>query len=208
MRAIQHDPVAVEVNGDVVTGGVVFIAAGAWTRGLLKHSGLDLPVVPLSQTRFTTSRMPGIRSEMPLILVKTRPAYYIREENGGLLIGGNELEIPAERYPDVNNPPTRDRIPNGQAYRIREAIRTLEPIMPVLADAEIDQIASGLPTYTKDLMFVADEVPGCSDVYCLTACKEAGVTHGPALARHLTDLAVDATSRWDPELFGIDRFHT
>ncbi len=145
---------------------------------------------------------------MPLILVKASPAYYIREENGGLLIGGNELEIPAERYPDVNNPTTCDRIPNGQAYRIREAIRTLEPIMPVLAYAEIDQIASGLPTYTKDLMFVADGVPGCRGIYCLTACQEAGVTHGPALARHLIDLAVDGTPRWDPQLFRIDRFHT
>ena len=80
--------------------------------------------------------------------------------------------------------------------------------MPVLADAEIDQIASGLPTFTKDLMFVADEVPGSPGIYCLTACQEAGVTHGPALARHLTDLAVDGASCWDPALFGSDRFHT
>ena len=206
VRTVCDAPVGVEIDSGTICSDTVFVAAGAWTRPLLHPAGRDWPGAPKSETRFTTAPLAGMRAAMPLILMQGRPAYYIREENGGLLIGGEELDIPAERYADVNNPPTSANIPDGQAYRLRETIRPLEPVMPLLADAEIEIIASGLPTFTDDVMFIADEVPGRRGIYCLTACQEAGVTHGPALARHLTELALDGTSRWDRTLFGVDRF--
>jgi glycine/D-amino acid oxidase-like deaminating enzyme len=206
VRSVQDAPLGVVIDGGTVLSDYLFIAAGAWTRPLLQPAGLDLPVVPKSETRFTTAPLAGVRAAMPLILVQGWPPHYIRAENGGLLIGGSELDIPADRYSDVNNPPTSANIPDGQAYRLRESIRSLEPVMPLLADADIESTASGLPTFTDDMMFVADEVPGRRGIYCLTACQEAGVTHGPALARHLTELAIDDTSRWNQALFGISRF--
>jgi glycine/D-amino acid oxidase-like deaminating enzyme len=133
--------------------------------------------------------------------------FFIREENGGLLIGGADPEpLPVDRFVDADNPPPVEELSHAHAHRMRQYLRKVEHIMPVLSQAEIKDTAAGLPSYTADRRFVADAVPNRPGLYALTACNEAGVTHGPALARHLTELIVDGKTQLDRHRFAIDRF--
>ena len=52
----------------------------------------------------------------------------------------------------------------------------------------------------------ADAVPNRPHLYALKTCNEAGVTHGPALARHITELIFDGKTQLDRHRFSIDRF--
>ena len=80
----------------------------------------------------------------------------MREERGGMLIGGFEDEpLPADRIVDPANPPRAEELTSRQPHRVREFVRDVEQVMPVLKDAEVYETMGGLPTFTDDCQFIA-----------------------------------------------------
>jgi glycine/D-amino acid oxidase-like deaminating enzyme len=186
----------------------VIVTAGAWSRPLLERAGAQCPADPLAATRYTTKPLSGIGPKMPLLIWPDFYDFYIREERRGLLIGADKDDppMPKDRLPDRANPPRAERIPPDQAYREREYIRKIEHVMPTLKHAEIDQITSGIATFTSDKRFIADAVPQAPGLYVLTACHEAGITHGPGLGRMMAELVTTGRTTWDRDSFRLDRF--
>jgi len=191
-------------HGDYYAGNVV-ITAGAWSRPLIEKAGARCPTNAIAEVRYTTRPLPGVPPNMPL-LIFSDDGFYIREERGGLLIGGGDSSQNKDRQIGQENPPRADRLPTAEAYRIREHLRDVERVMPVLKHAEVDKIAGGIPTYTSDVRFIADRVPRCPGLYVITGCQEAGVTHGPALGRIMADLVTDGKSTWEGSGYRLDRF--
>ena len=196
--------------GETFHAPLVVVAAGAWSRSLLALRATALAAEPRVVARYTTRPLPGMDMRMPMIMFSDSGyRFFIREEAGGLLIGGADPQpLPADRFVDAEDPPPIDELSHAHAHRVREYLRTVEHVMPVLAQAEIAQTDAGLPCYTEDRRFVADAVPDQHGLYALTACNEAGITHGPALARHLTEMIVDGETRFDRRRFAIDRWST
>lgn len=160
-------------------------------------------------TRYVTKPLLGINPHMPmLILSDSGYRFFIREENGGLLIGGVDPMPfpPPDRFVDHEAPPLAQDLPHDQAYRMREYIRSAEHIMPVLKDAEIEHIDDALPNYSPDSRFIADAVPGSPSLYVMAACNEAGITHGPALGQHIAEIILDSETQLDRSRYAIDRF--
>lgn len=118
-----------------------------------------------------------------------------------MLIGGADVGLlPPDRHVDADAPPGVETLPPNQAYRVREYVRQAERALPILRNAEIAQIRSGLPTFTADLRFIVDSVPGYAGLLVATGCQEAGVRHGPAIGRKLV---MRGTPRWDRERFRL-----
>ena len=191
------------VTGVVTPGGSidadqVVVAAGVWTRPFVDAVDVRCPADPLVEMRFTTKPIAGVAPDMPLLIFPDCCGFYMREERGGLLIGGTDPgELHADRRVDPLDPPQGGDIRSGQVYRVRECIREIEDVMPVLRQAEIDQIDGGLPTFTSDTRFIVDEIPTHRGAYFVSGCNEGGITHGPALGKLVTELAVDGSSQWD-----------
>ena len=201
--------VGVETNRGPFHGDHTVLTAGAWSRPLLDHLGVYCPAEPLVETRYVTRPLPGIAEGMPLLIFADCHGFYIRSERGGLLIGGgDQTPMPADRRVDAHNPPPIDRLPSAQAFRIRELIREVEDIMPVLAQGEVGEIRSGLPTFTSDQRFILDTVPGYPGLSVAAGCQEAGVTHGPALGRMLAELVTTGATHWNRDSFRLARFET
>ena len=185
----------------------IFLTAGAWSRPLLAKLGTDCPAKPKNETRYVSTPLPGLNPLMPLLIFADHRGFYIREEQGGLLIGGGDRRpFPPDRVVDVDNPPWCNQLPQDQAQRVREYIREVTNVMPVLAQAEIGSIRSGLPTFTDDSLFIAGPVPGIAGLFMMTGCQEAGVTHGPALGRILSEHALDGKTHWDSSRYLLSRF--
>lgn len=177
----------------------VVVAAGAWSRRLLDRVGVQCPTVAKADTRYTTVPL-GIPTTLPLLLYNDKPVFYIRYERDGLLVGGEDRPV------DPMDPPFAAAIPKDGAYRVRQQVRELEPVMPVIQRAEVSQVTSGVATYTLDARFILDKVPGMKGLYVMTACQEAGITHGPALGKMMTELILDKQTQIDRELFRLTRF--
>jgi glycine/D-amino acid oxidase-like deaminating enzyme len=197
----------VRTNRGVIHSSKIIVAAGAWSRPLVEATGAVFRSDPLVVTRYVTRPLAGILPHMPMLIFSDSVhRFFIREESGGLLIGGvDEPPFPPDRYVDPASPPLADDLPHDQAYRMRDYIRTIEHVMPVLGDAEIDRIDAGLPNYSPDRHFIVDAVPESTGLYVMAACNEAGITHGPALGRHITELVLDGQTQLDRTRFAIDR---
>jgi glycine/D-amino acid oxidase-like deaminating enzyme len=124
-----------------------------------------------------------------------------------LLIGGGDVRpLPADRKVDAADPPWCNKLPNDQAYRVEKYVKGVARVMPVLGQAEIASIRSGIPTTTNDRQFIAGPVPGVGGLFVMTGCQEAGVTHGPALGRILCEYSVDGKTTWDTSAYRLERF--
>lgn len=191
-------------HGEYHAGNVV-ITAGAWSRPLIEKAGARSPTNAIAEVRYTTRPLPDLPPHTPLLIFSDY-GFYIREDRGGLLISGGDSSQNKDRQIDQENPPRADRLPTAEAYRIRDHIREVERVMPVLKHAEVDKISGGIPTYTRDVRFIADRVPRCPRLYVITGCQEAGVTHSPGLGRIMADLVTDGKSTWDRSGYRLDRF--
>ena len=173
----------------------VIVTAGAWSSPLLEKAGASCPATARPDTRYTTKPLPGIPPNMPLLLFYNPNHQYIREERGGLLIGGH-------------GPATGKAASLDPAHRVREYTRQFEHVMPVLKNAEVDQVTPCIVTQTSDSRFIADAVPGFPGMYVITGCQEAGITHGPGLGRMMAELVVEGKTIWNRSPFRLDRFGT
>lgn len=196
----------VKTNKGFVAAETVVIAAGAWSLQFLKEQGINLPVTPLIESRYTTQALPEVPAMLPLMIFSDI-GFYIREEMGGLLIGGADDDKHEDRQVAIDRLPLSENMPHPvQIDRIREHVKVIDEVMPVLKTTTISTIKAGIPTFTDDVRFVADAVPGASGLFVLTACQEAGVTHGPALGRDMADFIHTGKKRQGFDIFSITRF--
>lgn len=185
--------------------GNILITAGAWSLGLLNKEGVKPPVRPLITARFTTKPIPEVPSNFPM-LIWSDIGFYIREEYGGLLIGGGENQNSPDRHVDPLNPPTSDNLNLGQIEKIHKHLSVIKEAMPVLKGVKIDEIRAGIPTFTTDVNFIADRVENIPNLYVITACQEAGITHGPALGMMIAELITKDKTTIDRSAFRLNRF--
>lgn len=184
----------------------VIVTAGAWSRPLLEKAGKRCPANPVAEIRYTTKPLAAITPDMPLLIFSDY-GFYIREERGGLLIGGGDPEpaLPDRRI-DPSHPPWAAALNLTEAHRVRRHITEIEDIMPALKEAEIDVVAGGIPTFTSDLHFIADAVPGSKGLFVIAGCQEAGITHGPALGLMMSELVSTGKTSIDRQAFRLSRF--
>lgn len=169
-------------HGDLWASSVV-VAGGAACKALVEKSCGPCPAIPKPATRYTTKPIQGITPQMPMLIFSDYHGLYIREERGGLLVGGDAL-----------------------AEQIREPIRKIENVMPALRFADIEMITGGMPTYTNDILFILDEIPQCKGIYVIAGCQEGGITHGPGLGRMMAELICEGKTTWDRSHYRLDRF--
>ena len=201
---VDVGPLTIRQAGQVASSHLIGLAVGP----LLEQAGKPCPAKPVAEIRYTTKPLPGILPNMPLLIFSDY-GFYIREERGGLLIGGGDPSpAPADRHIDPLHPPTVDKLHQEQAYRVRQHIKVIEDLMPALKQAEIDRIAGGIPTFTDDVHFIADAVPGQQGLFVISACQEAGITHGPGLGLLMSELVTGARPSFDRDAFRLSRFAT
>jgi 4-methylaminobutanoate oxidase (formaldehyde-forming) len=189
-------------SGTIATGAVVN-AAGAWLDRIARMAGVVIPLVPLPASRFVTEPLPEVTPDLPLLMFSDHHGMYIREEDGGLLIGSEEIVV---------HPPSLMRllrnggqgVPGNVAaladntHRYHRAIaRDLAGVLPVLERIIVREVRNGMPTRTPDLRHLLGAAPEVGGFYLLGADCEIGVTHGPGLGWQLADLIVHGRSTLD-----------
>ncbi len=172
-----HIPAATVVN-----------AAGAGARALGARNGIDIAAVPLPESRFTTAPVPGVTRDLPMMLFFERDLLYIREADGGLLVGAIEKTLG-----------------DGAAHDHEPLARELANVVPALAAAEIRERRTGHPTWTPDGRHILGPAPGLDGYLVLAGCNESGVTHGPGLGRIAAALATGGPAP-DISAYRVGRF--
>ncbi len=141
-------------KGDIVAEHVVS-ATGNFARRTGAMVGLDLPVLPVEHQYIVTEPHPAIvarRAEgLPEmgVLRESDSSWYMREENGGLLLGPYEKGAPA-CYVDGPSEQSEYELFQEDLDRLAPHIETAIARVPAFGEVGVKKVYNGAIAYTPD----------------------------------------------------------
>ncbi|SDD70496.1 GcvT family protein [Rhodospira trueperi] len=141
-------------KGDITCEHVVS-CTGNFARATGRMVGLDVPVIPVEHQFIVTEPHPEIvaRRKQGLpemgVLRDSDNAWYMREENGGLLLGPYEKGAPC-CYADDPHPDTEWELFQGDLERLEPHIEGAIFRVPAFGEVGVKEVYNGAIAYTPD----------------------------------------------------------
>jgi sarcosine oxidase subunit beta len=195
------------VDGNRITGvltnegelraDTVIVAAGIYTPTLLTPLGLDLPLAITIVTAVQSTPLPPILTQV------------LGVASGG--VAGRQQVSGHFRFTGSSSPwghegwhsPESTRPPFG---RIADAIARTVRILPVFAEARINDVWGGLIDHTPDAIPVIQRSTAYDGLVIAAGFSGHGFCLGPITGEILADLATDGTTAHPIDAFTLERF--
>ena len=181
----------VVAEGEMISGGAVVIAGGAWSGEFAAQLGIALPIQPqrgqiihLSLPNIDTSRLP---------IVTAFHGHYI------LPFADHRIVVGA----------TREFVglaPRTTVSGIREVLSEALRVAPGLRDASLGEIRVGLRPASPDQLPVLGRVPTARNVFIATGHGATGLQLGPYSGKLIADLVQGKGNEKRLEPFRVERF--
>jgi len=183
---------------------VVVNAGGIWANELGRLAGVEIPVVPMEHQYLITRPIEGVRSDFPTLREPDK-LVYVREEVGGLVVGGYE------RTPDPWH--VDDGIPSDFNHRLLpEKWERFEVIaegafglIPALQTTEINRFINGPEAFTPDDDFILGETEVAGFFVAAGFCAH-GVTGAAGIGRWTAEWIVEGEPSMDLSKMDVRRF--
>jgi glycine oxidase len=178
---------AVGTEDGPIPCGLVVVAAGAWSGGLMNRLGVQVPTPPLK------GQIVLLRSARPLIrrIVEHGKNYLVPRVDGRILVGATEEDAGFDTR--TTSEARSDLL--AEAYRL----------CPTLAGAEVERSWAGLRPGSIDSKPYLGFAPGFENVIVATGHKRAGLQLAPATAEVIVDLILGRAPRVDLKPYRVDR---
>ena len=171
---LRHGAVAgVQTSRGDIACEVVVNCAGMWARELGRLAGVSIPLHASEHFYMVTEPMAGVTRDLPVL--RDPDGYiYVREEVGGLLMGGFEpvakpwgmAGIPAA-FEFSLLPEDWDHF---QVLMEEACVR-----IPALATAPVRRHVNGPESFTPDGRYMLGEAPECRNFYVATGFNSIGI---------------------------------
>lgn len=163
-----------------ITADIVVLAAGAWSGGLLKTLGLDLPVAPVKGQMILYK----CANDFLPAMVLASGRYAIPRKDGHILVGSTLEHVGF------------DKTPTGEALASLKA--SAEGLLPSLADADVVGHWAGLrPSSPEGVPFIG-EVPEYPGLWLNCGHYRNGLVLAPASCELLKNLLLGESPIVDP----------
>jgi 4-methylaminobutanoate oxidase (formaldehyde-forming) len=157
--------------------------AGMWAREVGKMVGVSIPLHAAEHMHVTTNPIEGTYKGMPYL--RDMDGYiYIKEEMGGLLMGGFE---PTAKPWGMRGIPEE-----FQHTQLQEDWEQFEIFMqnaikrvPAFEDAEINSLTTVPESFTPDTAYMLGEVPGIRNFFVAAGMNSVGITSAGGAGRAL-----------------------
>jgi glycine cleavage system T protein len=197
VRGVVTDHGAIEAE-------VVVNAGGIWAHELGQLAGVEIPVVPMEHQYLITRPIEGVRADFPTLRDPDN-LVYVREEVGGLVVGGYE------RNPDpwhVSDPIPRDfnhRLLPEKWERFESIADGAFRLIPSLQTTEINRFINGPEAFTPDDDFILGETEVGGFFVAAGFCAH-GVTGAAGIGRWTAEWIVEGEPSMDLSKMDIRRF--
>ena len=192
-------------NGDIICDHVIS-ASGNYARQTGKMIGLDLPVMPVEHQYIVTEPHPELQarrksgaSEMP-VLRESDGSWYLREENGGFILGPYEKGAPC-CYVDGPNPDAEYELFQEDIDRLMPHIEAALERVPAFGEVGFKQVYNGAIAYTPDGNPIVGPAWGV-DNFWLNEGHSFGITAAGGAGWQLAEWIVDGEPTID--MLGVD----
>ncbi|MBW3095781.1 GcvT family protein [Pseudohoeflea coraliihabitans] len=192
-------------KGDVVADHVVS-ATGNFARQTGRMVGLDVPVIPVEHQYIVTEPHPAIvaRKAQGLpemgVLRESDSSWYMREENGGLLLGPYEHGAPC-CYVDGPSEDSEYELFQEDMERLMPHVETAMARVPAFGEVGIKKIYNGAIAYTPDGSPIIGPAPGLKNFW-LNEGHSFGITAAGGAGWQLAEWIVEGEPTID--MMGVD----
>lgn len=190
-------------QGDISCEYVVN-CGGMWAREIGKMVGVSIPLLAAEHMHVATKPIEGVYKDMPY--VRDMDGYiYVREEMGGLLLGGFE---------PVAKPWGLKGIPENFAHtQLEEDWEQFEIFMekaieliPAFETAELGKLTTVPESFTPDNLYMLGEVPGLKNFFVAAGMNSVGITSAGGAGRALAQWIVQGYPEEDLWAVDVRRF--
>ncbi len=192
-------------KGDIRTE-IVVNAAGLWAPRVAAMAGIHIPTTPVDHQHIALKAVPGnVFPHQTPCLRDPDNLVYMREEQGGLVIGGYEPN-PKERWIDgvpwdhgnTSLPPDFDRF----EQLLEGAIRRI----PFLDKAEIITLVCHPGAYSPDCQPMIGPMPGARGMWMACGMSLNGFGGAGGIGKLMTEWIIDGEPSLDVYAFKASRF--
>ena len=193
-------------RGDVACE-VIVNCAGMWARQLGQLAGVTVPLHASEHFYIVTDPMPGVTPDLP-VLRDTDGHIYVREEVGGLLMGGFE---------PVAKPWGMEGIPDDFAFSLLpEDWDHFQVLMeqalvriPALGTAPVRRHVNGPESFTPDGRYLLGEAPECRNFYVGAGFNSIGIASAAGAGKVLAEWIIAGEppmDLWDVDIRRVAPF--
>jgi len=190
-------------RGDVACD-VVVNCAGMWGREVGRLAGVNVPLHASEHFYIVTEPMPGVTRELP-VLRDTDGYIYVREEVGGLLMGGFE---------PVAKPWGMDGFPKDFAFSLlpedwehfRVFMEQAIVRIPALETAPVRRHVNGPESFTPDNRYMLGEAPELRNFFVAAGFNSVGIASAAGAGKALAEWIVGGEPSMDLWDVDIRRF--
>lgn len=192
-------------KGDILADHVVS-ATGNFARNTGAMVGLNVPVIPVEHQYIVTEPHPAIveRRKQGLpemgVLRESDSSWYMREENGGLLLGPYEHGAPV-CYVDGPSADSEYELFQEDLDRLMPHIETAITRVPAFGEVGIKKVYNGAIAYTPDGSPIVGPAPGLKNFW-LNEGHSFGITAAGGAGWQLAEWIVDGEPTVD--MMGVD----
>jgi heterotetrameric sarcosine oxidase gamma subunit len=187
-------------RGDIACE-IVVNCAGMWGRQVGRMAGVNVPLHASEHFYIVTEPLAGVSRDLP-VLRDTDGYIYVREEVGGLLMGGFE---------PVAKPWGMDGIPDDFTFSLLpedwEHFRLLMEEacvrIPVLETAPVRRHVNGPESFTPDNRYMLGEAPECRNYFVAAGFNSIGIASAAGAGRALAEWIAGgepAMDLWDVDI--------
>lgn len=198
VRSVQTD------QGEIQTE-IVVNAAGMWAPRVGAMVGVHLPMTPLTHQHLAAKVENFTLPKETPVLRDPANLVYIREEQGGFLIGGFEID-PVAHFTD------------GAPWEFNQQLfppdwELFDPILqgaikrvPLIEKAEAVKLVNGPEAITPDSRPLLGPVPGLRGYYVAAGLSHTGFGGGGAIGQIVAEWIVEGEPSQDTHEYNVRRF--
>ena len=186
----------VTTSAGAIDAPVVVLAAGAWSGGVGRLAGIDVPVSPLRRSKFITAPFPFERiPEATPFVIDTHQGISLRREGAGLLLGIGRRDEGAsfETQPDWSLSGAARRAGGAPGARAGRRV----------ADARLGRALRDDTGPDRH----PERGAGVDGLHVIAGFSGHGFMHGPIAGQLMAELITDGRATTvDIAPLGLDRF--
>ena len=191
-------------HGDV-EAEVVVNCAGQWAKQVGAMAGVTVPLHSAEHFYVVTEQVDGVHRDFPIL--RDPDGYtYIKEEVGGLVVGGFEPDAKPWVAPDALPYPFEFQLLDEDWDHFAILMDSAIARIPVLAETGIKMFYNGPESFTPDNQFILGEAPELRNFFVAAGFNSVGIASAGGAGRALAEWITEGEPGLDLSAVDIRRF--
>ncbi len=191
-------------QGDV-EAEIVVNCAGQWAKQVGALAGVTVPLHSAEHFYVVTDQIDGVHRDYPVL--RDPDGYtYLKEEVGGLVVGGFEPDAKPWVAPDALPHPFEFQLLDEDWDHFEILMNSAITRIPVLAQTGIKMFYNGPESFTPDNQFILGEAPELRNFFVAAGFNSVGIASAGGAGRALAEWITEGEPSLDLSAVDIRRF--